>query len=67
MPPKIFGWMSTRPQANISFAQQGLVGGRMAVDLWRNLYTVNYQRLAGAPRTEPSLSEYIPHTPKPGS
>jgi hypothetical protein len=44
--------------------QQGLVAGGLAVDLWRNVYTLNFQRIAGpGGRTEPSLSEYLPHTP----
>jgi hypothetical protein len=48
------------------FAQQGLVAGGLAVDLWRNVYTLNFQQIAGpGGRTEPSLSEYLPHTPAP--
>jgi hypothetical protein len=48
--------------------QQGLVASGMAVDLWRNLYTLNFQQIAGpGGRTEPSLSEYIPSTPKPSA
>jgi hypothetical protein len=44
--------------------QQGLVAGGLAVDLWRNVYTLNFQQIAGpGGRTEPSLSEYLPHTP----
>ncbi|MFC6706671.1 hypothetical protein [Flexivirga alba] len=44
--------------------QQGLVAGGLTVDLWRNIYTLNFQQIAGpGGRTEPSLSEYLPHTP----
>lgn len=44
--------------------QQGLVAGGLAVDLWRNVYTLNFQRIAGpGARTEPSLSAYLPSTP----
>ncbi|TQM64262.1 hypothetical protein [Humibacillus xanthopallidus] len=44
--------------------QEGLVAGGLAVDLWRNVYTLNFQQIAGpGGRTEPSLSEYLPHTP----
>jgi hypothetical protein len=45
--------------------QRGLVAAGLAVDLWRNVYTLNFQQIAGpASRTEPSLSEYLPSTPK---
>ena len=33
---------------------------RMAPDLFRNPYTLNYEALAGSPRTEPSLSQWRP-------
>ena len=47
-------------------AQQGFVAAGLAVDLWRNAYTVNFQQMSGpSGRTEPSVSEYIPSTPKP--
>lgn len=46
--------------------QQGLVAAGLAVDLWRNVYTLNFQQIRGpGGRTEPSISEYIPSTPKP--
>ena len=45
--------------------QRGLVAAGLAVDLWRNVYTLNFQQIAGPRnRTEPSLSEYLPSTPK---
>ena len=45
--------------------QRGLVAAGLAVDLWRNVYTLNFQQIAGpGSRTEPSLSEYLPSTPK---
>ncbi|RJO63238.1 MAG: hypothetical protein C4523_20945 [Myxococcales bacterium] len=38
--------------------------GRLTVDLWRNVYTLNYELLVGPDsRTEPSVSEWIPPTP----
>lgn len=44
--------------------QQGLVAAGLAVDLWRNVYTLNFQQISGpGGRTEPSISEYIPSTP----
>ncbi|WP_221801564.1 pentapeptide repeat-containing protein [Oceanobacter mangrovi] len=45
-------------------SQQGINAGSLCVDLWRNLYTQNYQALTGpGQRSEPSVSEYAPHTP----
>ena len=45
--------------------QPGLVAAGLDVDLWRNVYTLNFQRIAGpGGRTEPSLSAYLPTTPK---
>jgi hypothetical protein len=45
--------------------QPGLVAAGLDVDLWRNVYTLNFQRIAGSGgRTEPSLSAYLPTTPK---
>lgn len=41
----------------------GVAAACIAVDLFRNLYTLNYETLAGAPTSEPSLSQWLPHTP----
>ena len=41
----------------------GIAAARMTVDPFRTLYTVNYEAIAGAPRVEPSLSQWIPSTP----
>jgi len=41
----------------------GVGVARIAVDLFRNLYTLNYEPVAGAPKVEPSLSQWLPHTP----
>ncbi|MGH2412929.1 MAG: hypothetical protein ACRDEA_04375, partial [Microcystaceae cyanobacterium] len=35
------------------------------VDLWRTLFTLNYEILQGSSRTEPTVAEWIPSTPKP--
>lgn len=52
------------PTGALLFSQNGLVAGAMTVDLWRNLYTLNFQMISGADgRTEPSVSEWIPSTP----
>ena len=45
--------------------QRGINVAAMTVDLWRNMYTLNYQTILGpGNRTEPSVSEWIPSTPK---
>lgn len=36
---------------------------RIAVDAFRNLYTLNYDTLVGSPRVEPTLSQWLPKTP----
>jgi hypothetical protein len=41
----------------------GLAAARLQVDLWRNLFTLNYEILQGSGRTEPSVAEWIPSTP----
>jgi hypothetical protein len=41
----------------------GMVAGRIAVDFWRNVFTLNYEQLVGPnKRTEPSVSGWIPGT-----
>ena len=54
------------PTGEPLFYRQGIVvAGGMAVDLWRNLYALNFQQIAGpGGRPEPSISEWIPSTPK---
>jgi hypothetical protein len=41
----------------------GLAAARLQVDLWRNLFTLNYEILTGSGRTEPSVAQWIPSTP----
>jgi hypothetical protein len=42
----------------------GFAAHKMVVDLWRNVYSLNYRAIAGiGGRTEPSVSEWIPSTP----
>lgn len=41
----------------------GLAAAQLHVDLWRNLFTLNYEILPGSGRTEPSVSQWIPSTP----
>jgi hypothetical protein len=41
----------------------GLAAARLVVDLWRNVFTLNYEIVTGSGRTEPSVSQWIPSTP----
>ncbi|PYE13164.1 hypothetical protein [Paraburkholderia silvatlantica] len=53
------------PEGSHLMHQNGFVAAGLAVDLWRNAYTLNFQRISGpGGRTEPSISEYIPSTPR---
>jgi hypothetical protein len=40
----------------------GVAAARMAVDTFRNVYTLNYEMIANAPHIEPSLSQWAPST-----
>ena len=51
------------PQGNFLARTTGVAAARMAVDTFRNVYTLNYETIAGAPRIEPSLSQWSPSTP----
>lgn len=42
----------------------GVAAARLAVDKWRNLFTLNYETLRGSRGPEPSISEWIPSTPR---
>jgi hypothetical protein len=39
---------------------RGVAAARIAVDTFRNLYTLNYETIANAPNVEPSLSQWEP-------
>ena len=55
-------WLSRTPERA---GDPGVNGARMIVDQWRNLYTLNYEAILGPNnRTEPSVSTWIPSTPK---
>jgi hypothetical protein len=41
----------------------GLAAARLQVDLWRNLFTLDYEIVQGTGRTEPSVAQWIPSTP----
>jgi hypothetical protein len=41
----------------------GLAAARLAVDTFRDVYTLNYETVMGAPLIEPSLSQWEPSVP----
>jgi hypothetical protein len=42
---------------------EGVAAARMVVDVWRSLYTLNFEKIVVAGRTEPSVSQWLPSTP----
>lgn len=43
---------------------RGLAAARLALDYWRNVYTLNFEPITGVNgRLEPSVSQWIPSTP----
>jgi hypothetical protein len=51
------------PEGSFLTRTTGIAAARMAVDAFRNVYALNYETLANAPRIEPSLSQWVPSTP----
>ena len=43
----------------------GVAAAKLAVDRFRNLFTLNYETLRGPRGLEPSISEWVPLTPRP--
>ena len=52
------------PQGAFLTRTTGVAAARLAVDTFRNVYTLNYEVVANAPRIEPSLSQWNPSTPE---
>ncbi|MDX2167708.1 MAG: hypothetical protein SF182_11615 [Deltaproteobacteria bacterium] len=52
------------PQGTRLTRTSGVAAARIAVDTFRNLYTLNFSSLQFAPRIEPSLSQWVPSTPE---
>ena len=45
-------------------AASGFVGAKIAVDIWRNLFTLDYQKTAGPNgQSEPTISQWVPTPP----
>jgi hypothetical protein len=51
------------PDGDFLTRTTGVAAARLAVDTFRNVYTLNYETVADAPRVEPSLSQWNPSTP----
>lgn len=51
------------PSGSLLTQVVGLAAARLQVDLWRNLFTLNYEIVQGSGRTEPSVALWIPSTP----
>lgn len=57
-------WMVRTPDPSKGLGATGVNGGRLAVDLWRNMYTLNFEYFLGPhERTEPSISLWEPSSP----
>ena len=52
------------PDGKLITQVAGLAAARLQVDLWRNLFTLNYEIVQGTGRTEPSVAQWIPSTPE---
>lgn len=51
------------PEGTLVTSTTGIAAGRIAVDPFRTLYALNYEAMAGAPRIEPTVSQWLPSTP----
>jgi hypothetical protein len=51
------------PQGSLLARTTGVAAARLAVDTFRTVYTLNYATLVGAPRVEPTLSQWVPSLP----
>jgi len=58
-------WLSRTPDTKKDPKATGVNGGRLVVDMWRTMYTLNFEHFEGpGGRTEPSVSSWLPTTPK---
>jgi hypothetical protein len=48
------------PTGELVSSTPRVAAGALAVDLFRNLYTLNYEQLSGASRIQPTLSQWLP-------
>lgn len=58
-------WLSRTPDKARNPNAKGVNGARLIVDMWRSMYTLNFESFLGPNnRTEPSVSTWLPTTPK---
>jgi len=51
------------PQGDYLSSTSGVAAAKLVIDYWRNMYTLNYERISGLVGAEPSVSQWIPSTP----
>ena len=51
------------PDGSFLAQVSGIAAASLHVDIWRNVYTLDYEILQGSGRTEPSMATWIPSTP----
>jgi hypothetical protein len=57
-------WLSRTPDTDKHPQATGVNGARLVVDMWRTMYTLNFEHFQGpGGRTEPSISTWNPTTP----
>jgi hypothetical protein len=57
-------WLSRTPDTAKNPNAKGVNGARLIVDMWRSMYTLNFEHFEGpGGRTEPSISTWNPTTP----
>jgi hypothetical protein len=58
-------WLSRTPDKGKDPRATGVNGARLVVDMWRSMYTLNFEHFEGpGGRTEPSVSTWLPTAPK---
>jgi hypothetical protein len=61
-------FLSRTPDTSLEPAATGVNVGRIAMDMWRNMYGLDFEAIAGpSGRVEPSVSLWTPTTPDGGS
>ena len=57
-------WLSRTPDPALNDDATGVNAARIAVDMWRNMFSLNFESFAGpGGRIEPSISMWVPTTP----
>ncbi|HEY6873133.1 MAG TPA: hypothetical protein VI298_10450 [Geobacteraceae bacterium] len=57
-------WLTRTPDASKDPKATGINGGKLVVDMWRSMFTLNFEHFQGpGGRTEPSVSMWLPTMP----